>query len=84
MCHTYGDPPLFSAISRLGRVSAEDLPLHLPPKGNMHILLLLPIAMLPGREVALQNLCSETALLPVFTEDFHYGKNCMQWAWSCL
>lgn len=76
--HTYG-----------GRVTAllsqlQTLPLHPPPEGNVHILLLLPLAGLPGWEVALQNLCSETALLLVLAVDFHYSKNWMLWAWSHL
>lgn len=57
--------------------TAEDLQLHPPLEGNIHILLLLPLAGLPGWEAALQNFRSETALLLVLTADFHYSKNFM-------
>lgn len=43
-CPTYGETPLFSAISRLHRVSAEDLPLHPPAEVNTHVLFLQPLA----------------------------------------
>jgi len=75
--HTDGKPPLSLAIPRLGGGSAEGLPLQPPPEGNTRVPLLLPLVGPPGSEVTQQNLCSETALLPVLTGDVHCSKNCM-------